>query len=133
MSFDVFVLGFHGGDSVAMPSAAFHDVFGPHIDRTEPQHGYWHVTATDGGEADIYARIDGDTFESLMFTRFSDGDVLDLLAAFARRSNAVIMPIGCPTCLTTPDQLKHLPDELASQDAILVANGRDIANVISSN
>jgi hypothetical protein len=127
VSVDVFVQGFHQGNAAPLPSPAFHAVFGPHIDRTEPEHRYWHVTATDGSEADIYARADGESFDGLILNHFNNGDVLDLLAEFARRTNAVIMPVGCPTLVTTPEQREHLPDDLLDAfPAIVIETGHDI-------
>lgn len=38
VSYDVFVQGFHYGDAAPLPSAAFHAVFGPHVD--PPSRGY---------------------------------------------------------------------------------------------
>ncbi|SDW41553.1 hypothetical protein SAMN05421504_101520 [Amycolatopsis xylanica] len=131
VSFDVFVQGFHHGTAALLPSAAFHAVFGPRIDRTEPARNYWHVVAADSSESDIYARVDGESFDGLMLSRFTDGDVLDLVAEFARRANAVIMPVGGPILLITPGQHRHLPaDLLDAGDVITVANGHDIAAAI---
>jgi hypothetical protein len=133
MSFDVFVQRFAHGDTTPMPSVVFHAVFGPHIDRTEPERQFWHVQAPDGGEADIYADVEGESCGSLMINHFSNGDVLDLLVEFARQADAVIMPVGCPVLLTAPAQHGHLPDELLSSCATaVITNGHDINMAIAS-
>ncbi|MEU7798302.1 hypothetical protein AB0B10_03430 [Micromonospora arborensis] len=59
MSYDMFVQRFEQGDAAPMPGDAFRAVFAPRADRREPQHGYWHISADDGGTADIYATEEG--------------------------------------------------------------------------
>jgi len=54
MSYDMFAQGFDAGDAAPMPSLAF-DMFRPHVDRTQPEHHFWHPRTPDGGEADIAA------------------------------------------------------------------------------
>ena len=127
----MFVQGFHHGDVAPLRggTAAFHAVFGPHIDRAEPEQHFWHVTTPDGGRAGIYA--DNESFDSIMLTHFSFGEVMDLLAEFAKRTNAVIMPVGCPTLLVSSDQREHLPQDLLdAQPAVVIVNGHDIAEAI---
>lgn len=55
----MFVQRFEQGDAAPMPGDAFRAVFAPRADRREPQHGYWHISADDGGTADIYATEEG--------------------------------------------------------------------------
>jgi hypothetical protein len=134
MGFDVFVQGFRHGAAAALPTAAFHAVFRPHIDRIKPEHGYHHVTAPDHGQAHIYAQVNGEYFTGFMVNHFSEGDVLDLLADFAHRAHAVILPVGCPTLLVSPDQREHLPAELLGNDSriTIVTTGHDIRTAIRS-
>ena len=131
MSFEMFVQGFAGGDAAPMPSSAF-DVFRPHIDRTEPQFHYWHVSTPDGGDAGIYADVTPGTFDSLMINRFSDGDPLDLLAEFAIQANGVILAPGCPAMLTAEAQREHLPDDF-DFEIVVVRNGDDIRQVLRTS
>lgn len=129
----MFVQGFRHGDAAPLPDgkALFHAVFGPHIDRIEPEYHFWHVTAPDGGEADIYT--DSESCNDMMLNHFSSGDVLNLLAEFAQRANAVIMPAGGPILLTSPSQREHLPSDLLDAlPVILVASGNDIDDAIRS-
>jgi hypothetical protein len=109
VGFNMFVMRFHDGDVAAMKDNAFREVWGPYVDRAEPEFDLWHVRATDGGEADIYACVKGETFDSLMISRFSSGDVLSLLfessprltplccrrvvrPCLCRKTNAIICP-----------------------------------------
>jgi hypothetical protein len=128
MSYEMFVQGFEDGHAAPMPAAAF-DVFRSHVDRTRPEHHFWHVRTPDGGEADIYADVTPGTFDSLMITRFSAGDPLDLLAEFTTRAGAVILAPGGPAMLTAEARRQHLPDDF-QPDAIVVRNGDDIRQAI---
>src|SRR5690242_15981758 len=105
----MFVQRFEQGNGAAMPADAFETVFRPHVDRVEARFGFWHVRLPDGGEADLYARLDEHSLDSLMISRFSRGMVLDLLVEFARRAEAVVLPPGCPTLLIDEAQRVQLP------------------------
>lgn len=121
----MFVLAFHDGDTKPMPSEAFWEVLGPHAETTDTHLQFWRIHAPDGGEADIYASIVDQELESMMLNHFSAGDVLDLVVEFARRADAVIMPVGCPSLLVDTGQRRHLPEPL--QEAVrLVTTGADI-------
>jgi hypothetical protein len=128
VSYQMFVQRFEHGEAVPMPSAAFHAVFGPHVDRTEPEFHLWHVHASDGGEADLYATVTPESFGGFMISRFSAGVVLDLVVEFARQADAVILPPGCPALLAAETQRRQLPDEF-QHEAVIVAHSRDIEDV----
>lgn len=125
MSFDLVVQRFGQGDGAAMPTDAFEAVFGPYVDRAETQLGFWHVRLPDGGEADLYADLDGPALDGLMISHFSPGMVLDLLVEFATRAEAVVLVPGCPTLLIDEAQRVQLPDELRTE-AVLVSSGADV-------
>jgi hypothetical protein len=57
--------------------------------------------------------------------------VWDLMFDVAVAGGYAVMPIGCPTCVTAPEQLAHLPVELR-EDAVLVRSGADLLRVIES-
>ncbi len=126
----MFVQGFSEGDAAPMPSSAF-EVFRSHVDRTRPEHHFWHLRTPDGGDADIYADVTPGTFDSLMITRFSAGDPVDLLAEFVIRADAVILAPGGPAMLTAEAQRRHLPDDFQA-DAIVVRNGGDIRQALET-
>lgn len=128
MSFDIFVMRYRDGDSGApMDVEAFRTVFGPHI-RLDDSDGFCRVVAPDGGEADLYARLEP-PFTSLMVNHFASGQVLDLVVAFARDADAVLLPPGCPTCITHESQLDHLPEDMRD-DVRIVHTGADLEAAI---
>jgi hypothetical protein len=112
-----------------MDPVAFHAVFGPYVDRVVAQLGFFHLRTPDGGGADVYARMQPD-FDGMTITRFSAGQVLDLVVEFARAVDAVIMPVGCPTCVIDGAQIPHLPEPLRA-DTRLVTNGADVEAAIA--
>jgi hypothetical protein len=68
-----------------------------------------------------------------MLNHFTNGDVLDMLAEYAKRADAVIMPVGCPVLLAAPGQREHLPEGLLDAcGSIVIANGRDITAATST-
>ncbi|GIJ49419.1 hypothetical protein Val02_63050 [Virgisporangium aliadipatigenens] len=132
MSYDLFVQRFENGDAAAMDGIAFRAVWGPYVDRTEPEFDLWHFQVDDGGGAEIYGGVAGETFDSLVISRFSPGRVLDLLVEFAAAADAVVMPPGCPTLLVREDQRRHLPEELRA-DAVIVRGGADVERILDEN
>jgi len=79
------------------------------------------------GEADIYLRDGG-----MMANHISGHDPWDLLVQGARAANWVIIPVGCPTCLTQPDQRGELPEGL-DDDVVVVDTGAGLLAVIESH
>jgi hypothetical protein len=131
MSYDMFVQRFDQGDAAPMAGDAFMAVFEPRVDRREPQHSYWHISAEDGGTADLYAALADGTLDSLMISRFSAGAVLDMLVKYIGLADAVVLPPGCPTLLAHEGQRDHLPEELRA-DAVIVQAGPDVERVLRS-
>ncbi|MFG1839776.1 hypothetical protein ACGFH8_15185 [Micromonospora sp. NPDC049175] len=131
MSYDMVVQRFEQGDAAPMAGAAFLAVFAPRVDSREPEDNYWHVSADDGGTADVYAAPAGGTLGSLMISHFSPGAILDLLVEYLGLADAVVLPPGCPTLLAHEGQRRHLPDVLRA-DALVVKAGADIERVLRS-
>ncbi|MEW2590962.1 hypothetical protein AB0893_11140 [Micromonospora aurantiaca] len=129
MGYDMFVQRFVQGDAAPMAADAFLAVFAPRVNRRAPQHSHWHISAEDGGTADVYAALTGDTLDSLTISRFSAGVVLDMLVEFIGLSDAVVLPPGSPTLLAHEGQRDHLPEELRA-DAVVVQAGADVERVI---
>lgn len=127
----MFVQRFEHGDVAPVPTSVFEAVFRSYVDKSEPEFDFLHIRVPDGGEADIYARLVESTFDGLMINNFSPGTVLDLLAEFARRAGAVILPPGCPVLVTDPDQCPHLPGYLPP-DPVVIATGADIEAALRS-
>jgi hypothetical protein len=131
VSYDMFVQRFEHGDAAPMGADAFRSVFGPSVDRREPQLNYWHVCTDDGGTADVYAALAGGTLDSVMISRFSGGLVLDMLVRFIVLADAVVLPPGCPTLLADEGQRHHLPEELRAE-AVVVQVGADVELALQS-
>jgi hypothetical protein len=123
VSFDVFFQGFLAGESSAHGGAQMREVLAPHI--SEHSETFLRVGVGDG-EADIYLSNDG-----MMANHISGRDPWDLLVQGARAAGWVIIPGGCPTCLTQPGQQEELPDRLGG-DVAFVETGADLRAVIES-
>jgi hypothetical protein len=99
-------------------------VLQPFIVREEPEHHFALVKVGDG-TADVY--LDGD---DMMANRISGERPWDLLVVEgARAAGWVILPVGCPTCITDEAQREHLPEGL-DEDVALVATGEELLRVI---
>lgn len=129
MSYELFVQRFEQGDAAPMAADALLTVFQLRVDHREPQDDYWHISADDGGTADVYADLADDTLSSFMMSRFSAGAVLDMLVTFIGLADAVVLPPGCPTLLAHEGQRCHLPEELRA-DAVVVRAGADVEQVL---
>jgi hypothetical protein len=110
VSFDVFFQGFIAGEPAERGGALMREVLAPHI--SEEDETFLRVRVGDG-EADIYLSDGG-----MMANHISGYGPWDLLVQGARAANWVIIPVGCPTCLTKPAQQEELPEELA--DVVVV-------------
>ncbi|MCK6209146.1 hypothetical protein KZX45_01130 [Georgenia sp. EYE_87] len=76
------------------------------------------------GSADVYLHDDG-----MMANHISGDQPWELLVRGARAAGWVIVPVGCPTCLTDEGQRARLPTEL--EDAVvLVGTGEELRRVI---
>ena len=69
-------------------------VLEPYASRQDPPSNFWLVQIGDG-TADVY--LDDD---HMMANRVSGQDPWELLVKGAQAAGWVIMPVGCPTCLT---------------------------------
>jgi hydrogenase maturation factor len=64
-----------------------------------------------------------------MFNHVGDA-AFDLLVKVAQEADAVILPVGCPVCVTSESQIPTLPEQLREDGVHLVRNGRDLLAVI---
>ncbi|RNI19855.1 hypothetical protein [Flexivirga caeni] len=92
MSFDIYFQRFAGGDAAAGGREAMRAVLEPHAEVGDD--GFLHVTFGDG-TADVYLHDDG-----MLANHVSGGDPWELLVRGAAAADWVIMPVGCPACLT---------------------------------
>lgn len=56
----------------------------------------------------------------------------ELLVRGAQAAGWVILPVGCPTCITDEAQRDHLPEGLDA-DVVMVKTGEDLLRVIRSS
>jgi hypothetical protein len=123
VSFDVFFQGFTAGQPTERGSAEMREALAPHL---VEQVGTCLRLRVGDGEADVYLYEGG-----MMANHIAGKDAWDLLVQGARAANWVIMPAGCPTCLTQPGQQEELPDGLDGA-AMVVETGADLRAVIES-
>ena len=123
VSFDVFFQGFRAGDPQHGGGERMRRVLDPFVLREEPERSFLLVEYGDGS-ADVY--LDGD---GMMVNHITGQKPWELLVEGARAAEWVVMPAGCPTCLTDEAQRIHLPEGL-NDDVALVATGGDLLRVI---
>ena len=103
------------------------EVLQPFIVREEPEHHFALVEYGDGS-ADVY--LDGDR---MLANHISGDQPWDLLVDGARAAAGwVILPVGCPACITDEGQRGHLPDSLDGNIA-LVTTGEELLQVIRAS
>jgi hypothetical protein len=125
MSFDVYFQRFLHGEAEPGGGLEMRRVLEPYITREEPEHHFAEVVFR-GGQADVY--LDDD---DLMANHVSGERPWDLLVDGAKAAGFVIIPPGCPTCLTDESQRAHLPEGL-NENAVLVKTGVDLLAVFQS-
>lgn len=101
-------------------------VLHPFVKREEPQHNFVAVECR-GASADVYF-----VENSMLVQHVSDQRMWDLLVRGAREADWVILPTGCPPCITAESQRLHLPAEL-EEDARLVQSGTELLRVIGES
>lgn len=126
MSFDIYFQGFRGGDPVTGGGDRMLSVIEPFASWQGPPSNFWLVQIGDG-TADVY--LDDD---HMMANRVSGQDPWGLLVKGAQAAGWVIMPVGCPTCLTQEGQLRELPEGLQESVAV-VKSGPDLVAVVEAS
>ena len=125
MSFDVFFQRFKNGDADEGGGEAMRRVLAPHIVREGPEHDFA-LIEFGNGSADVYLGA-----SDMMANHVSGDSPWDLLVDGAMAAQWVILPVGCPTCITDEAQRAHLPAGL-DEDVVLVKTGADLLAVIRS-
>jgi hypothetical protein len=126
VSFDVFFQSFLHGGRAPGGGDLMRRVLQPYLEREEPQHKFA-LVSVDGDTADVYLDQDG-----MLANHISGDRPWDLLVRGARAAGWVVLPVGCPTCITDEGQRDHLPEGLDA-DAVLVNTGEDLLRVIRSS
>jgi hypothetical protein len=127
----MFVRVFRQGLPAEMPAEAFETTFRRYVTSSEPESGLFEIEVPDGGTAVLYTDVEDEPMASVMISRFSPGQVLDLAIEFARRADAVLLPAGCPVLIVTEAKRADLPEALR-ESALVVASGADIESVFAS-
>jgi len=126
VSFDVFFQGFVDGEPSAGGGERMREVLAPHIVREEPEYNLVSIEFGDGS-ANVY--LD----ENEMMANHIAGDrPWDLLVEGARAAGWVILPVGCPTCITDEAHRAGLPEGL-HEDVAFVRTGSDLLRVITAS
>lgn len=125
MSFDVYFQRFQDGDAGEGGGEEMRQVLAAHIVRERPDHNFALIEFGDGS-ADVYLSA-----SEMMASHVSGDDPWDLLVTGAREAQWVILPVGCPTCITDEAQRAHLPEGLA-EEVVLVTTGAELLAVIRS-
>ncbi|WP_422934220.1 hypothetical protein [Sinomonas sp. P47F7] len=126
MSFDVFFQGFRDGEAGTRGSDQMRQVLQPYIVREDGDQRFALIECGDGS-ADVY--LGGR--DGMMANHISGEQPWDLLVQGARAADWVIIPVGCPICITHETQRRHLPDGL-DEDVVLVSSGDDLLRLIRS-
>lgn len=100
-------------------------VLQPFIVREEPED---HFALVEYGDGSAHVYLDGD---GMMANHIAGERPWELLVEGARTAGWVILPVGCPVCITDNAQRRHLPEGLG-EDARFVATGEDLLRVIRS-
>ena len=121
VSFDVFFQGFIAGEASESGGAQMREVLMPYV---VDENGSSLRVRIGDGEASVYLDDAG-----MMANHVSGSDPWNLLVEGAQAANWVIMPVGCPTCLTQPGQREELPDDLPG-DVVVIQTGADLQALI---
>ncbi|MCP3882990.1 MAG: hypothetical protein GY701_32020 [Sulfitobacter sp.] len=128
MSFDIYVQAFRNGGAGSGNAAAINAVLAAHVSKTG-SHGFARLK-TDDGSADLYGY---DNLASGFMVNYVSGDLTwDLIVRAARASDLVILPVGCPACVTSEASYGHLPTDL-SENAVLVSDGAGLRSLIEES
>ena len=126
MSYDVFLQAFRRGEAATTDGAAAFAILEPAISGRD---GGWACVRTADGGADVYGIDDPST--GLMVNHAEGHRIWDVVHDLALAAGYAVMPVGCPTCVTSDDVRKHLPTGIA-ESAIVVGSGAEIRAAIES-
>jgi hypothetical protein len=119
VSFDVYLMRFRPGEPDAEAMA---DLLKPYVDGSRN-------LRFDDGNAAIYG-LD-DLGSGFMVNHVSGLQAWEVLVAVARQGGLAILPVGCPTAVTSEELISDLPEELRSE-ARVIHSGEDLLRVIES-
>src|ERR687894_1987712 len=126
MSWDVYFQGFRDGDASVGGGDVMRRILEPFVIHSEPDQAFLEVQYGDG-TADVHLSTNHMTANHI-----EGHDPWQLLVEGATAAGWVILPVGCPTCITDEAQRAHLPDFLGDE-AVLVTSGDMVVSVIESS
>jgi hypothetical protein len=86
---------------------------------------------TADGSADVYG-LEDDPVDGLMFSKVAGEAVWDVIYAVAVAGDWVVMPVGCPVCVISDEQIALLPEGLGDPAPTRVSSGAGILDAIRS-
>lgn len=122
MSFDIFLQGFSDGAARELDGRKLRKLMEPRLRNEAGGNAELHFA---DGTADVYGLDEG----ALMFNHVGGEEAWDFLVKLARATNAAILPVGCPACVTDEGLLGELPDVL-QEDACVVRSGAELRAAI---
>ncbi|MEJ1113207.1 hypothetical protein WBN73_02795 [Paenarthrobacter sp. CCNWLY172] len=125
MSFDVYFQRFKDGDAAPGGGAKMYQSLQPFIVRENPERNF---ALVEYGAGSIDTYLDDD---SMLANHIVGDRPWDLLVEGARAAGWVILPPGCPPCITNESQRGHLPKGL-DQGAVMVSSGKVLLQVMRS-
>jgi hypothetical protein len=134
VSFDIVLQAFTDGDAAGGDIAALRAVLEPLVRHRD---GYGVQIETADGEADVYGLDDDEErveAVAVMVNHASGRALWDVLYDAARAAGLVVMPVGCPVCVTDERQIPHLPPELVdAAGVVVVRSGADILAAVEAS
>ena len=124
MSFDIQLQGFHSGEHRPEGLDLALAQLDPFVTRRQPAMDFLLLEYGDS-RADVYV---GE--QSLMVNQVRGDGLWQVLLTAAHQADWVIWATACPVALTRPEQLAHLPTDLAAT-ACLVEDGQGLAELFS--
>jgi hypothetical protein len=85
---------------------------------------------TADGSADVFG-LDEHPLLGLMFNGVDGRAAWDVIYETAVVGGWVVLPVGCPVCVVSQEQIATIPDELRASGAELVHSGADILRVVT--
>jgi hypothetical protein len=127
MSFDVFLQSFQADDAATIDARDVLDALARFSIEPVTADSWW-IRTTDG-RAQVFGLDDAGS--GFMVNHASGRVIWDALVHVADVTGLTILPIGCPACVTRPELLEHLPDELRP-DARIVTSGEQLIAAFNS-
>lgn len=126
MSVDIYFQGFLDGEPTSGGGDIMRKALGPYVVGEEPEQDYLSLRVGDG-TADVYLYA-----ADMLANNVTGRDPWEILVRGARAAGWVILPEGCPTCLTREDQRSEVP-EGPEGDPVLVRTGAELMAVVESH